>query len=196
MKKTALLLATLLLAGALAACGASQAKTPSISPSKFSEETEQVLSILQDEYAFFDYRLDDTVRSYSLDLWSYEHGEWVNAGKVHGKAEPGEHRLAVRIGGESCDLFEMDGDGSTKYSYPLTSALSALDACSSKGSTRLEAVTPIEPEKEIALWVIQGTDQDSLALGNLDDFRSAECEAGTAVTITFSQQESNEKDQP
>lgn len=193
MKKTALLLAALLLMGALAACGASQAKTPSISPSKFSEETQQVLSILQDEYAFFEYTADSTLRSYSLDLWTCENGKWSNAGKVHGKTEPGKHRLAVRIGGESCDFFEMDEDGSNRYSYPLAST---ADAYSSQGSTRLNTEAPIAPEKEIALWVIQGTDQDSLALGNLDDFRSAECEAGTAVTITFSQQEANEKDQP
>lgn len=53
-----------------------------IKESEFSEETQEVLKIIDEEMAFFDYTIDETVKSISIDIWIYENGQWINSGKT------------------------------------------------------------------------------------------------------------------
>ena len=71
----------LLLVMGLAACGQREAKQSMvIRPSEFSEETRKVLTIVEDELVFFDYEVDETIRSKTIDIWQYQEGQWVSAG--------------------------------------------------------------------------------------------------------------------
>ena len=183
MKKATLLLAALLTLAALTACGTPQKAAMQLSASEFSDETTQVLGIVQDELAFFDYSIDDTVKSCSIDFWMFQDGQWINLGKVSGKAGAGQHRVAVRMTDSVCELYQMEEEGYTKSSYPVSAG---LNDCSSTGGSRLETVTAIEPDKEMVLWAMFGSNAPAMSLGNLDDFRTTECDAGLAATITFS----------
>ena len=185
MKKWILLLAALLTAASFSACNASQADAMHIAASRFSKETQEVLQIVQEEYAFFDYTIDDTVGSCSIDFWLWEDGGWINAGKVEGSAEKGSHRIALRLTDGACDLYLMDGDGFSKMSYPVSSG---VNACSSTGGSRLETSAAIELDREIPLWAVFGSNGSSMALAELSDFRTTECDAGMAATITFSRE--------
>ena len=189
MKKRVAAFVITLLTLWLAACTGDHSnarQTMVISESSFSEETQEVLKILDDELIFFDYRVDDTVKSASVGLWMYENGTWVSQGQVIGDLNAKDCRIAVRINENSCDIFHVEESGHTKSHY-----VCAADFSGSKlvANTRLASPTPIQLNQEIALWVRLGTDQNTMAAGNAQNFREAACNAGIAVTITFSNQE-------
>ena len=53
-------------------------------------------------------------------------------------------------------------------------------------SSWLSEETEIELNKEIVLNIYVGNSKNSLSIGNLEDFREINCEAGVAFTVTFS----------
>lgn len=184
MKKLTILAAAALMVTALTACG--NGKSPdkmTISPGSFSEETQEVLKIIDDELLFFEYETDETVKSVSVDLWTYEEDEWINAGGTVGDLTAGGYQAAIRITDEACDIFQIDESGHTKSSYKSTVD---FDASGLVVQSRLDNREPIVLNKEIILWVKLGTDNSSISSGVGQDFREADCNAGMAVTITFS----------
>ena len=183
MKKRILPLLLILLLS-LTACG-NQKDTMSISVSGFSEETQEVLALFSDELMFFDYRTDDTVQSVSIDLWSCTDGEWASAGKVSGAMNGESTRLGLRLNEYACDLYQTEGSGYTKSSYPSPVDFSAAQTAA---SSRLTSPTRIELNREIPLWVKWGSSQSALKTEGIENFRDVSCDLGIAVTITFSDQ--------
>ena len=56
------------------------------------------------------------------------------------------------------------------------------------GQSRLSNPTPITSGKEIPLWLRLGTDQNGLSVVLSENFREVDCNAGLAVTVTFSEE--------
>lgn len=187
MKAFVSILLALLLALSLAACstggGQAEKEEMALSPTSFSQETQDVLSILDDELSFFDYQVEEPIQSVSFQLWFCQDGTWESAGRVYGDAKAGEHRIAIRVNGSTCDIFTIDETGHTKSSYPNTVDFSG---CAMTSKTRLTTSAPIADGKEIPLFLWLGTDQNALAVTLDEDFRELGCTAGVAVTATFS----------
>ena len=187
MKRLVSLATALMLVVSLAACGSQKQANMTIRPSVFSKETDEVLSLFDDEVQFFDIKLDDTVKSYSMILWAYQNGEWEEAGRTEGKSEFLGSRIAIRLTENSYDLYTADETGNTKFSYPTVET--GFENSIAKGGEKIDREIPLELNKETPIWVKIGTDTGSMRVGDItDDFRQADCNAGIAVTLTVSDQ--------
>ena len=177
----------LLLVMGLAACGQREIKQSMvIRPSEFSEETRKVLTIVEDELVFFDYEVDETIRSKTIDIWQYQDGQWVSAGCAFGNLDSPKGRMAVRINEAGYDIYTMNDDGFVRHSYDSQVDFSQVSAQSAK---RLGEPTTITAGVEIPLWVQLGYADSKVEVGNAaGDFRQADCDEGLAVTITFNEE--------
>lgn len=182
MRKVRLIILSFIMVLSLAACGRSNNHSMTIKEKEFSDETKKVLSIFKDELVFFDYKVDQSIKSMSIDIWTCENGEWINEGETFGNIETSDQQIAIRINDLSYDIFFISKNGHTKSSYP-----SVIDFSNSKmvSNSRLHSPTKIEKNKEIPLWVRLGADKNSMSTDIMDDFRQADCNTGVAVTITF-----------
>lgn len=189
MKKVILLALLTIISVSLIACNNNSDKnhikvsddTMIIQQSKFSEETQEVLKIIDNEIAFFDYEVDESIKSMSMEVWAYKDGQWINSGETHGDINPGKKRIAIRLNQNSGDVFEIDEKGYTKYTYDN---IVDFSECTMQTYFRLTNPTNIEIDKEITLWANLGTSKN--ALSSSENFREVDCDAGVAVTITFS----------
>ena len=182
-KWSVFLLAGLLLTG----CGAKEfvgtetVKPMTIRPTVFSEETQRVLDILDDEVMFFTYATDETVQSMALDIWFYEDGEWNNAGAVKGGQESVTQDIVLRIKDTEIDVIQVHEYGQSKYTYPVTMEFTAAQMTV---EDRLQITEDIVVGEEIVLYSKVSTDDTSIR--SETDFRDMDCTAGMAVTVTFS----------
>ena len=182
-KWSVFLLAGLLLTG----CGAKEfvgtetVKPMTIRPTVFSEETQRVLDILDDEVMFITYATDETVQSMALDIWFYEDGEWNNAGAVKGGQESVTQDIVLRIKDTEIDVIQVHEYGQSKYTYPVTMEFTAAQMTV---EDRLQITEDIVVGEEIVLYSKVSTDDTSIR--SETDFRDMDCTAGMAVTVTFS----------
>lgn len=189
MKKVILIALLTIISVLLIACNNNSDKnhikvsddTMIIQQSKFSDETQEVLQIIDNEIAFFDYEVDESIKSISMEVWAYKDGQWINSGGTHGDINPGKKRIAIRLNQNSGDIFEIDEKGYTKYTYDN---IVDFSECTMQTYFRLTNPTNIEINKEITLWANLGTSKN--ALSSSENFREVDCDAGIAVTITFS----------
>ena len=117
MKKYTLLALLLLLVLMLTACSskptepeATEVPTPeptvyidpnlmTIRPAEFSEETQQVLDILNSNLTFFDYTVDESIRSMNLEMWNLSDAGWASAGRTLGNIDSTEGRIGISLTG-------------------------------------------------------------------------------------------------
>lgn len=184
MKKILLLFA-FIIAISLSSCSSvGEENGMVIRPSEFSEETQKVLKIFDDEIIFFDYNVDETAKFFSIDLWFYKNGEWVADGNLLDSINYLNNRIAIQLKDSEVDVFSIDeAGGFAKYGFYETGDFSNS---TSVASNRISKPTPIVLNEEIPLWVKLGTDKNSMETGSASDFRNFDGNAGIAVTITFS----------
>jgi len=153
-----------------------------IKPSVFSEETQQILELLDEEITFFDIVLNDNVKSYAISLWIFNDGKWSEQGKILGDNSADAHRIAAKITGDTCVLYSIDENGHSKCTYRdlNISFEESLGIISSK----IHSETFIELDTEIPVWVKIGNDENHLESLDLDNFKNAKCNAGFAITFT------------
>lgn len=189
MKKRFFLLPLLLF---LALCGltaCSSADSMVIKPTKLSKETLEVLKPLENELLILEATPDSTVKSYRLSLWRFEDGKWVENGASYGGMDLFKDRIMLRLSDTQFCLYSMDKDGYVGSTFNLSGTEFARS--SAVAAQRLSAPVDIELNKEIVLWVKLGTDQTSIRSDITEDFRTADCNAGLAVTVTFSDKEAD-----
>ena len=188
MKRRSVAVLCLLTLFALAACGARE--TPpvpasAIRPAVFSEDAQAVLELLngtEEALIFFDYTVEEPVRSVSTEVWKYEDGGWKQSGHVFGNIEPGEYRMGFRLTSSGYEIFDISETGHNTYTYRDTVD---FGGCAATFGTQLGDSREIVCGEEIPLWLKTGSSGGSIA-GDPEDFRSIDCTAGLAVTITFS----------
>ena len=166
----------------LVACNNNSTGNMIIRESEFSEETKEVLSLINDEMVFFDYKVDKSIKSMSTDIWTCDNEEWTNGGAVLGNVESSNRRLAIRINDLSYDIFSINKDGHTKSSHPIIVDFNDSNVVS---NSRLDNPREIEANKEIPLWTRLGSNRNSNFFASLSDFRESECDTGLAITVTF-----------
>ena len=188
MKQRFAALLCLLFLFPLTSCGAQEAPsgpTPTIRPAAFSEDAQALLGLLNDTeeaLVFFDYTVEEPIRSVSTEVWKYVDGSWERSGHVFGNIEPGEYRMGFRLTPSSYEIFDISETGHNTYTYQDSLD---LDGCAATFSTQLGDSQEIVCGEEIPLWLKTGSAGGSIA-GSLEDFRSIDCTAGLAVTVTFS----------
>ncbi|MDD4844813.1 MAG: hypothetical protein PHU31_10890 [Anaerotignum sp.] len=188
MKKMLLLLA-LIIAILLSACGNSGVNDSgmTIRPSKFSEETQGVLKIFEDEMVFLDYTVDETVKYFSVNIWWYKNGEWVADGKLSDSIDYLSNRIGIRLKESGIEVFSLEENGDyTKYGFFQDETV-FFD--SNVATTHISNPTPISLNEEIPLWIKFGMDKSGKLIRISDDFKKLDCNGGVAVTVTFSDKE-------
>lgn len=150
--------------------------------SDFSDETKDILEALNgNNIIFYDFYVDNTVKSYIVNLWSYKDNEWKEVGKIGDTVDKSHYRIGINIKNQDCDIITMEENGHTKASYKIEE----LQFKNSRGSIiqQIESPTDIKMNQEMTLWYKVGTDKD--AMEATGDFRKIKCTDGFAVTITF-----------
>lgn len=140
-----------------------------------------MLALLDEELIFFDFLVDDTVKSAAVECWVYEDGAWVGKGAITAKITARENQLALQMKDDSYSIFIMDESGHSKYSAPEMDL--GFENTAQQLSGIADSPTPIVVGEEIPLWVKIGNDKGAIA--STMDFRTADCSAGVAVTVTF-----------
>ncbi len=153
-----------------------------VKPTTFTEETTEVLSLFDDEIAFYDIVVNDSVEAVSFDVWVYEDDVWVNYGKTQSVVSNLNSKLAIKITDNSFSLYTIDDNGHTKYTTPN------LDVNFTETSMQVfgweRNAVDIELNKEILIYSKYGTNENTFST-NDSDFRSVVCDKGVAITITF-----------
>ncbi len=149
----------------------------------FSKETREVLEKYADHTYIFDFKADSSVRSAFLQVWTCENGEWIEGGGMSVSVSHSAQRIAVCPEDNSIILYPENGKGSVPCDNRLQDAQAVY-------TSLLDNPTEIVLEKEIPLYVYLGYNDQSILHSNLmEGFKNAGCDKGTAVTITFSEQE-------
>lgn len=161
-----------------------------IQPTKFPKETQKALKIFDAETLFLDYTIDDTAKYYSINLWIYKDGKWVDDGSLSNSERHLDmnSRLSIHLKEIGVDIFTIDNAGDyTKYTL-LEKGMSFHNSIST-ASQRITKPTQIILNEEIPMWVIWGTNKNSIEVSDASDFRNLQCTEGVAITITFSDKE-------
>ena len=188
MKKIIYALLAGLLIFTVCACSQNKQSAMYIKPSELSDETMEVLDLFDDEMQFFEIVFDETVKSYTISVWVYRNGEWVEGGMTGDNIDHLTWRIALRLTETGCDLYTIDEGGHIKYSVPTLET--PFDESMGIGGTKIDREIPIALNKEIPIWVKIGTAANSMKIMDItDDFRNAECNAGVAITLTASDKE-------
>lgn len=156
-----------------------------IKPSEFSEETKRVLDLFDEDIMFFDFAVDETVKSSTVDVWVYENGVWVNKGATSGNVDKTDNQIAIQITESGYNIFTLDESGHIKYSAPEMDI--DFENTTQQLSNKVTNPTDIIVGEEIPLWVKIGNTQNGISIPT--DFRSSNCTAGIAFTVTFSNKE-------
>ncbi len=186
MKKILIIISVMLFV--FTGCTETESYSMSIKPTEFSQETEQALSIFNDELQYFDIKYDETAKYYSMTIWAYKDGEWNEAGKTYGEIEYLNNQIAINLTDDSCEIFTISENGHVSSFYPEIDT-DFENAVGIAGS-RVDREIPMELDKEIPIWVKIGTESFSMSVFDItEDFRNNECDSGIAVTLTISQEE-------
>lgn len=168
----------------LAACSApaQNAETMTVKPTEFSDETKKVLDIVGKDTVFFDFSVDDTIKSYEINTWVFENGEWANKGEIPGTIEKPDNQIAIQLTENGYNIFSIIEDGHASYGAPEMDI--GLDSTAHQATDRLETSKSIVIGEEIPLIVKIGNSESKISIPS--DFRTSNCTNGIAFTITFS----------
>ena len=159
-------------------------ETMTIKESVFSAETMSVLEIVDDEILFFDFTVDDNIKSYSINAYIYVENEWVDYGTTSGNVEHLDNRMGIKVDETGYDIHMMDDSGFT--GYQADSPYNEFENTTQQGSYKITSSVDIISDEEITLWSKIGNNENGLAIS--PDFRNADCTAGMTFTVVFSNQ--------
>lgn len=164
-------------------CSCSNVATMTIKPTEFSKETQEVLEVLDKNIIFLDCILDETVKSKSINLWFYKDGEWVEGGRTYGNTKYLKSKIALILTEKNFGICDINENGHSKSTFRPETDFSKANVVV---SSQLSSPTQITLNKEITLWSKLGTEKDSLSTRGNNDFRKTDCDAGIAITVTYS----------
>ncbi len=150
--------------------------------SEFSEETRSVLEFVDEDLFFFDFIVNDTIKSYTVGAWIYDGGAWKDYGGTSGNIDTPNNRMAIKVTETGYKIKTANDSGFIGYSAEVP--YDEFDHTTQQGSYQLTDPTTIAAGTEITLWCKIGNSGNGLSINH--DFRNADCTAGMAFTITFS----------
>lgn len=157
-------------------------KTTTLKPSDLSDETKTILQMFDDNVAFYDLTLDDTVQSYSMSLWVYKDNQWKEQFQSKDNLDKRNCQIGFSVIGDECYFMIIDGDKKIKVSSQLEKL--EFDKNLGSYSQQIDSTVDVKIDQEVLLWIKCA--HNSLSVRIPDNFREAECEEGFALTITLS----------
>ena len=154
-----------------------------IKPTKFSEETNKVLELIDNEIQFYDISINESAKSFEISIWNYVDEKWEQGSISYGEIEYLEEQIAIRITDSTYELFHISDTGHTKMKSDIQVT---FDNSTSIIKSKLSNEEKIELNKEIVIFYKIGTNKTSFSTSEFDeDFREFDCNAGIVVTITI-----------
>lgn len=154
------------------------------------KEVRDLLLIFQDEIQFFDYKVDDSIKAVSIDLWEYNQNEWENIGNVFSDINNLKEnknklfRIGLKIDNNIFNIYNISNKKVSKSGYKYN--VNFEDMMTTFYGFLLDT-QKIEPNKEIVLYHKIGRKDDYLKMEDtiIDNFRNIKCDKGVVITITF-----------
>ncbi len=161
------------------------AEAPNIRPRAFSKETQEVLDLIGDVY-FYDFTLNDTLKSYTLDFWTCADGQWAHESVAMDNFSALKHAcLGFQVLDEGIVLYDFNENGTTKMTSDIPLRPDPGPGYG-VGSYHLGNEQAIEANREIILCQYLVSQSDGrIYTGELGSFAPGHYSAGTALTITF-----------
>lgn len=187
MRKIANILIILIVLMMLSACSTPTQDyniTMTINPTNLSDETLTALEFVSEEAAFFDFIVDDTIKSYAVEAWIFEGGEWKSYGGTSVNIDAHSNKIAINPKGDGYNIMTSDDSGF--ISYLSDEVYSEFSNTTQIGTYKLTNSTPILKDTEITLWSKIGNNENGMSTNK--EFRNADCSAGMAFTIVFSEE--------
>lgn len=152
---------------------------------KFSKETEQILSLVDEELLFFDYKVDNTIKSIKIDFWSYIDCNWTSFTGYSSNlelAKKRDDRIGIKINDNNCYIIYDLKNGYLMSVFEKSIKFENQETISKRNL----GYRKIEPNKEIVLFEKYSyDDREKQEFNKSGDFRNEKCEKGLVVTITF-----------
>ena len=184
MRKIVFIISLLCLCGCNAQQMSINTENMYIQPTEFSQETQKILQIFENEMYFFDVKVDDTVKSYQVQIWTVKDGMWINGTEAYGYIENIGDLYAIKLTDTNLELYSIDEDGFSKSSYEGLET--NFDNCTTVTWWQLDDKREIVVDEEIVLWTMVGTDKTFFEFSDLENnFKEIDCTNGIAITITF-----------
>lgn len=160
-------------------------KTMAIRPSEFSEETEDIIELIYDDVMFWDFKVNENVKGYSVSLWKYdqENSNWKSGGMLRGNIECLDNQIAIRINDNEYDIFLSDKDRNKKFSINM-SELNIVDV-KMHIFEKITEEMEFEINKEIVLYEDICTNRNSMNTNFDEDFREIDCDSGLVIVLKF-----------
>lgn len=184
-KKLFLLVLTLALAAGL--CGCEKGLEPmQLQAAPVSEETRQVLDLIDNELTLWEYRLNDGTYTMVVDLWVCQDGRWEKTNLLTGPATE-QAEFAMRLTASQAELIILEESGTTRYAIPCpVDVTSASGVCS---YSSLTSGSTISSGAEIPLLARLGWDNSTDPVPtDWQNFQDSGCDTGVAVTVIFTEE--------
>lgn len=156
-----------------------------ISPVKISSETQELIEMFDDDVLIFDYKLDDTVKSFSFNLWAYDQeiNEWRIAFKIFNNIRFLKSELITGIGEKNSILCTRTNKLRDSAIVDLSEFnLAKLNMFRYK---KLSEPIKIKLNEEIVLIEKVNIEKNKLISNENKNFKDLDCNAGVAITIVF-----------
>ena len=163
-----------------------QIKQPAmiIKPSEFSQETQDVLKLFDDEIQFFDIQLNETAKSFTISVWEYKDGEWKDVGTSSGQAEFLGNKIAIKLTETSYELYHIDENGHSSIKSPALDT--SFENTKSTIKWKVDQEEILELNKEKIIYAKIGTNKNEFSTAGIStNFREVECDAGIVITLTI-----------
>ena len=164
-----------------------------IKKSEFSQETDQILKIFNDEVYFFDYKIDDRIKSFKVDFLKYENNEWVSfaSSTKNLKSEDDlKGRIGLKVDKNKLTIIDMDLNekeySSSQYEDEEGQQVPDFEDKNLKSVTKgSSSEGKIEINKEIVLFEQYGYIDEKEVYSTGGNFREKDCDKGMVATVTF-----------
>jgi len=196
LRKTITVIMTLLILITVSACTAEQAPQMYIERAKLTEQEQDIVNLLGADVnqLIYDFKLDETVKSVSINTYELRDGEWVlinGGGGLQFTDTEGRASIDFDSLDEGLRIAIQSESNSSATAY--TKDIEDDDSLISRATSSLSDRTEIEYDKEIPLAVQIASSKSEVISYSVEYFSTPEeyakhgYENVYAVTIIFSQ---------
>ncbi len=180
MKRVLIVVLLTLVCLSMAACSQT-GESMVIKPSTFSEETESVLEIFGDEVMFYDFEVDDTIKTVTIAIWLCNDGEWVENGALITDTDV-QNQIAIQRGDSTYDIYTMGDEGFVESAS--IDVNQDFEDTIHQASWKMDEPVNILAGQEITLWTEIGNNSEGISI--TENFRESDCTEGIAISVVFS----------